>query len=180
MIQKDETEKNLPTGAIKTKLKFQKSEKTGAYIGFISQNPKTGRYCGVRQDSPYPKKVCVVDAKLSYTILQNVLYDVVCIPMKEKNGYVCISATPVQFAATVDVVYVPKAVYVVEVKFGNKVITFDPLDGKGRNHRTIAGVREILEKRVDIKDLAQVVENFNDAANEMVRNFRHDGFLSAT
>lgn len=41
---------------IYTKLKFIKSEKNGAFISFVSQNPVNGVVCGVRQDSPYPKK----------------------------------------------------------------------------------------------------------------------------
>lgn len=39
-----------------TKLKFIRSEISGAPVSFVSQNPKTGRICGVRQDSEYPKK----------------------------------------------------------------------------------------------------------------------------
>lgn len=100
--------------------------------------------------------------------------------MKDKNGYVCILANPVQFPASVEVVYVPKAIYAIDVKFGNKTITLDLFEGKDRSHRTVSGVREILEKRVDIKNLTQVVDDFVDAANELVRNFRRDGFFSAT
>ena len=82
-----------------TKLKFVKSEVSGAPVSFVSQNPKTGRICGVRQDSPYPKKICIVDKVLSSQIMMNALYDCALIPMSDKNGYVVVEAEPVQFKA---------------------------------------------------------------------------------
>lgn len=173
-IKDSVTEKEQVT-KIRTKLKFIKSDKTDAYISFVSQNPKTGRYCGVRQDSPYPKKVCVLDKKLMCEILTNVLYDVVLIPMSEKNGYVVIEATPCEFKATVETTYVPKIAYKVEVKFGNKNIVFDPFDGKKESVRNLASCRSVLEKRVDIKNITQVVEDFEHAANQILNKMFSDG-----
>lgn len=160
---------------IYTKLKFVKSDMTGAYVSFVSQNPKTGRISGVRQDSKFPKKICILDKKLACEVLPNVLYDVTLIPMTEKNGYVAIEMTPVEFKATIETTYVPKAVYIVEVKFGNKVIRFDPLDGRKDTIRTIEGCRSVLEKRFDIKDLAQVLEDFTECATKLMERFRKDG-----
>ena len=162
---------------IRTKLKFVKSDKTGAYVSFVSQNPKTGRICGVRQDSEYPKKICVLDKKLMCDVLLNTLYDVTLIPMSQKNGYIAIEAAPVQFKATIETTYVPKAIYVVEVKFGNKTIRFDPMNSRKDTVRTIEGCKGILEKRVDIKNITYVVEDFVDAATDIIRKFRNDGFL---
>lgn len=160
---------------IYTKLKFVKSDQTGAYVSFVSQNPKTGRICGVRQSSPYPKKICILDKKLACEVLPNVLYDATLIPMAEKKGYVVIEIVPVEFKATIETTYVPKAVYVVEVKAGNKTIRFDPLDGRKDTIRTIEGCKSVLEKRVDIKDLSQVVEDFVEAAAKLMDRFRKDG-----
>lgn len=160
---------------ISTKLKFVKSDKTDAYIGFVSQNPKTGRYCGVRQDSPYPKKVCVLDKKLTCEILTNVLYDVELIPMHERNGYVVISATPCEFKATIETSYIPKIQYRIDVKFGNKCITFDPMDGTKDSVKKLSACRAVLEKRVDIKDLVQVVDDFDAAANSLLNRMFADG-----
>ena len=173
-IKNSVTEKEQPT-KIRTKLKFIKSDKTDAYISFVSQNPKTGRYCGVRQDSPYPKKVCVPDKKLSCDILTNVLYDVVLIPMSEKNGYVVIEAVPCEFKATIETTYIPKIAYKVEVKFGNKVILFDPFDGKKESVRNLQSCRSVLEKRVDIKNILQVVDDFEKAANSIINKMYSDG-----
>ena len=160
---------------IYTKLKFAKSEQTGAYIGFVSQNPKTGRIMGVRPDSEFPKKICIIDQKLSNLIVPNILYDVTLIPMKEKNGYIAIEATPVAFKATIETSYVPKAIYKVEVKFGNKTILFDPVDGKKDSVRTITGVREILEKRMDIENLQDVISDFSEAADLLMKHYNSDG-----
>lgn len=171
-----ENQKEQPI-KVQTKLKFVKSEKTGAIVSFVSQNPKTGRICGVRQDSQYPKKICILDKKLVSEVLLNVLYDVTMIPMTEKNGYVVIAMTPVEFKATISTTYVKKAIYRVEVKFGNKTIVFDPLDGKKDTIRTLKGCLSVLEKRVDIKDITQVVADFQESANKLLNYMRADGIL---
>lgn len=176
MPQNQKSERELPEGTIYTKLKFTKSDKTGAYVGFISQNPKTKRICGVRQDSEFPKKICIVDKKLAPEILLNVLYDVTLIPMKEKDGYIAIAATPVEFKATIETNYIKKVIYQVIVKFGNKTIIFDPKDGKQESRRYLSKCREILEKRVDIKNITQVVDDFVEQATKLLRRYESDGF----
>lgn len=98
--------------------------------------------------------------------------------MAEKNGYIVIDVTPVQFKATIETTYVPKAIYVVEVKFGNKVIRFDPMDGRKETIRTIDGCKGMLERRVDIKDITQVVDDFVEAATDIMRKFKNDGFYA--
>lgn len=174
-METNKIEKEQPK-RIYTKLKFVKSDKTGAYVSFVSQNSKTGRVCGVRQDSQYPKKICLLDKDLARDVLPNVLYDATLIPMAEKNGYVAIEITPVQFKATVETTYIPKAVYVVEVKFGNKVIVFDPMNGKKESCKTINGCKGIIEKRVDILDVTQVVDDFMEAATNILKRYERDGF----
>ena len=173
------TQKTMPEQSkrVQTKLKFIKSEQTGAYIAFVSQNPKTGRICGVRKDSEHPKKICVLDKKLTRDVLVNTLYDATLIPMTEKNGYVVVEMTPVQFKATIEVTYVPKSLYVVEVKFGNKTIRFDPLDGRKDTIRSLQKCRGVLEKRTDIQDIIQVVDDFMVAASNIKNRFIQDGFL---
>ena len=173
------TEQNTikaPDSAISTKIKFTKSEETGAVIGFISQNPVTKRISGVRQDCGYPKKICVLDKAIAPDILLNVLYDAVMIPMKEKDGYVVISATPVQFKATIETVYVPKAIYQVLVRFGNKTVVFDPKDGIQDTRKNLVKCRQLLEKRVDIKDISTVVDDFLVHAHHLLKRYEKDGF----
>lgn len=161
---------------IKTKLKFVKSDRTGAWVGFVSKNTKTGYIKGVRQDSEEPKVVCVVAHDISSTIKENMLYDVDMIPMKApKKGYIVISAVHHDFTARISSTVVKNAVYVVEVKFGNKTIIYDPLDGRLDSVRTIDGVVEILNARKDIKNLPKVIEDFKLAAQNVLAAYENDG-----
>ncbi len=172
---------------IHTKLKFIKSDKNGALISFVSQNPVNGVVCGVRQDSPYPKKIVIIDRGLSNNLLLNVLYDCVLIPMTPiiKNegtaqqevfipGYIAVEATPVQFKATITTKYVRGSQYQVEVSFGNKVIRFDPFRGKQETIKSLPACLAVLEKRYDVKDVMYVVENFTAAANELLDILKQD------
>lgn len=184
-----DTNKIEPTGAsvekIRTKLKFIKSERNGALISFVSQNPVTDIVCGVRQDSPYPKKIVIIDRQMAHNIFVNVLYDCVLIPMTpildektgEKNfipGYIAIEATPVQFKATVTTKYIRGIKYQVEVSFGNKVIRFDPFRGQKETLKSLPACRAILEKRYDVKDLMDVVESFEMAALNLIELMKQD------
>lgn len=167
-------QKESKVSRVYTKLKFVKSDQTGAIISFVSQNPKTGRICGVRQDSEYPKKICILDKMLASEILLNVLYDCTLIPMTERNGYVVIAAEPVQFKATVTKTYVKNNIYLVEVKFGNKTIRFDPFNGRKESIKSLPACKAILERRVDVKNILQVVEDFETAANEILALLEND------
>ena len=168
--------KKYPEGTLFTKLKFKKSEKTGMLVGFVSQNPRTGRINGVREDSEYPKQVCIVDASIAADIIIGALYNAAIVPMHQKKGYIVIEATPYQFKAEIEICYVPKACYVVNVRFGNKTITFDPKDGRKETTRSLSAVKALLEKRIDIRNVTQVVEDFVDAANTILDKYDHDGF----
>lgn len=176
-----EQEKTNKSVRIRTKLKFVCSDETGAYISFVSQNPKTGQYCGVRQDSPYPKKICVLDKRLSYSVIPNALYDVVMIPMTECHGYVVTEITPVEFKARVETAYVPGELYMVSVIFGNKSIHYDPYRGHQDCVKTIDGCKRVLENRVDIKNSIKVILDFEMAAAALKEQFEKDyanGILS--
>lgn len=183
-----DTNKIEPTGAgvekIRTKLKFIKSEKNGALISFVSQNPVNNVVCGVRQDSPYPKKIVIIDREMANNILVNILYDCVLIPMtptlNEKTGenhipgYIAIEANPVQFQATVTTKYICGIKYMVEVSFGNKVIRFDPFKGQKESVKSLPACRAVLEKRYDVKDLMDVVESFEVAAHNLLDLLKED------
>lgn len=153
---------------VRTKMKFIKSASTGFTVGFVSRNPKTGMWRGVRQDSTFPKKVCVLDKKLIPYTLLNKLYDVDMIPMRNGDGYVVIKAEPVVFAVKVNSTHVPRLIYRVEAKFGEKTIIFDPMEGQRASVRNMWGAVEALSKRTDVKDLPQAVEEFTNAAKDML------------
>ena len=183
-----DTNKIESTGAgvekIRTKLKFIKSEKNGALISFVSQNPVNNVACGARQDSPYPKKIVIIDREMANNILVNILYDCVLIPMtptlNEKTGenhipgYIAIEANPVQFKATVTTKYIRGIKYMVEVSFGNKVIRFDPFKGQKESVKSLPACRAVLEKRYDVKDLMDTVESFEEAALNLLDLLKED------
>lgn len=175
------TPEQSKTTRVFTKLKFVRSEETGALISFVSQNPKTNRICGVRQDSPYPKKVCIIDKLLAGQIFSNVLYDCTLIPMATKSdgsfsGYVVVAAEPTQFKAQVITKYDKNRTYQVEVRFGNKVILFDPYTGKKPSVRNLTECLAVLEKRMDVVNLLQVIEDFKNASNEILALMEADRF----
>lgn len=160
---------------IKTKLKFVKSNRTGAWVGFVSINPKNGCIKGVREESEEPKKVCVVSHDIACIIEPNVLYDVEMIPMKSpERGYIVVEANPHAFEAKISTFVVKNATYRVEVKFGNKTIIYDPVEGRKDSVRSIDGVLQILEYRKDINNLPQVIDDFCVAANLVATTYLSD------
>lgn len=164
---------------IKTKLKFKKSDRTGSWVGFVSVNIKTGYIKGVREDADEQKKVCVVTHELSPMIEENVLYDVQMIPMRNKNaGYIVVVAEPHAFEAKISSTVIKNAAYRVEVRFGNKTVFFDPKDGRNESVRTINGVVKYLEHRKDIRDIVQVIDQFQMAANAVLTAYKADGYGS--
>lgn len=162
---------------IKTKLKFIKSSRSGSWVGFVSINTKNKCIKGVREDSEEPKKVCVATHDLAAVIESGILYDVEMIPMKNKNaGFIVVAAEPHAFEAKIITTVVKNAVYLVEVKFGNKTIKYDPMDGRKDSVKTIEGVVSILESRKDIKNLLQVIEDFQRSANILLTTYKNDGY----
>lgn len=186
MVQDTNTAETVgkATEKIRTKLKFIKSERNGALISFISQNPVNKVVCGVRQDSAYPKKIVIIDREIAHNVIVDMLYDCVLIPMTAVPnpktgemhipGYIAIEATPVQFKATVTTKYIRGVKYNVEVSFGNKVIRFDPFRGIKETTKSINACRAVLEKRCDVRDIMDVVDDFNTAASNLLALMKRD------
>lgn len=89
-------------------------------------------------------------------------------------GYIAIEANPVQFKATVSTNYIRGVKYNIEVSFGNKVIRFDPFRGQKESVKSLPACRAVLEKRCDVKDLMQVVADFEAAAISLVDLMKED------
>lgn len=168
--------KHYPDGTIFTKLKFKRSDKADTVVGFVSQNPKDGRYCGVREDSDFPKKVCLVDKSIAPDIIMDALYDVAMIPMLNQNGYIVLEATVHQFRAVLEVDYYPRANYRVTLKFGGKSIVFDPMNPPTPAANSLSVTKELIAKRLDIKNVSQVVEDFMAAATSILHQYKKDGY----
>ncbi len=159
----------------RTRIKFTKSEETGELIGFVSRNSRTRQLRGVCENSSYGKKICVLSGDLKGSIEPGVLYDVELRPMYCKNGYVVTSAARTLFQATFETVIVPKAVYQVKITFGNKVVYFDPKDGRSRSSRTVEGVLKVLDGREDLQDREEVKRRFVGEAQSLLRRMEEDG-----
>lgn len=159
----------------KSQLKFTGPEAKGGIVGFVSRNARTGQLKGVREHSGYKKKICVLSEGLKGKIIPNALYDVELKEMHKGNGYVVTSATLVRFTPEIEVVIDKGRVYQVKVSFGNKVIYFDPLNGKSASSRTVEGVRKVLASRVDIQDMDNVLAGFTESANTVLESMAKDG-----
>lgn len=157
-----------------SKMKLAKSSDTGYIVGFASKNPKTGAWHGVRQDSSFPKKVCVLDRRLIPYTLTNRLYNVSLVPMKNKDGFVIVEASPVMFEAKVNSFHVKKQIYRVEVTFGGYTIIYDPMEGRKSSVKNLQEAVETLEKRTDIADIASVVEIFAKEATVIQSAFQRE------
>ena len=171
------TDINLRMDRIKTKLKFVKSDRTGSWVGFVSINPKNGRVFGVREDDKNPKKVCVASREVACFIEPGVLYDVQLIPMKNKSaGYIVVEAEPHAFEAKITPTVIKNVIYKVEVKFGNKTLLFDPKEGKLDSVRDLDKCAEMLKKRMDVKNLLQVVDDFLKVGQTVLSSYQNDQY----
>lgn len=159
----------------KSRVKFAKMS-NGDIVGFVSRNPATNQLKGVREDSSLPKKVCVLSKDLKGSIVPKALYDVELKPMRNGNGYVVISAIRKHFDAQIELYVKPHKVYKVIVRFGNKVIYFDPVNGKSDSSRTLAGVLEELNTRQDIANPDSVISDVIDKAQELLRLMEDHGY----
>lgn len=156
---------------IKTYLKFQRSERDKRY--FVSYVRKeNGSWKGCHESDACKKKIVLADAKVAQTLLENVLYSVTLVPMKECMGFVAISAVPVKFSATVET-FIDDDRYAVDVKFGHKLITYDP-SSPLENRRSIENIVETLRRRIDIKHPEQVIADFKESAETVLAYYKAD------
>ncbi len=160
------------TKRIKTLLKFQKSEKDKVSLVSYVRKDKSGSWKGCRETDGNKKKVVLADKQIASTMLENVLYSVTLIPMKECMGFIAISAEPVKFAANINTI-IDDNVYMVEVKFGNKTLVYDPTSNL-ENRRTISGIVNTILHRIDIKQPGQVSEDFREAAEIALAYYKSD------
>lgn len=159
----------------KSRVKFTRSPETGELIGFVSQQ-SSGKLRGVMEDSPCKKRICVLSEDLKGTIIPKQLYDVTLRAMHNGNGYVVISAEPKTFPATIETTVEHGVTYRVTVKFGHKTIFYDPWRGRSNRSKTKEGVLGELNNRHDISDLDNVISDFIDQADELLRIMKEDGY----
>lgn len=164
------------TNKIYTKLKFIRSEISGAPISFVSTNPISGQACGVRRDADVPKRICVCSSSIAETLVPNALYKCTLVPMLSGRGYVVIEAELMQFRATVLSSYIKNVAYRVEAKFGNKTVVFDPFEGGKESVRNLGVCLDVLKKRIDVQNLEQVVRDFEHAGRVILKLLDRDRY----
>lgn len=113
------------------------------------------------------KKIVFPDSSLETLIVPNMLYRCSLVPMKNGNGFIALSAKPVRFKATI-VTSCNKRGFKVEVKFGNKVIEYDPKSPE-RKRNDIAYISDNLRKRLDLENAPMVAEDFINNACIVLR-----------
>lgn len=161
----------------KTQVRFIESKETGELICFVSRPGKKRELKGVYENSRFGKRICVLADNLKGIIQTDILYDVELKAMRNKNGYIVVAAKPAQFEAKMETVIVPKAVYRIEIVFGHKHVHFDPKDGKSHSYRTVEGVVELLNDRVDLLNKEEVIVMFKKRARLVLDQMRVDGYV---
>lgn len=147
---------------IKTNIKFYKGlgGVESRLYGLVTK--VQGSWRGCRETDECKKKIVFVDPSISKDIIPNALYICSLIPMRKEEGFIVKSAQLVKFKAIVET-KITKNVFRVSVKFGNKVIVYDP-SSKEKRHKDIRGIAESLRKRVDVLDANGVAEDFLNSA----------------
>lgn len=146
---------------IKTNIKFYKGLDNIAdrIYGFVTK--VNGSWRGCRKEDE-KKKIVFVDASIAKDIIPNVLYSCSLIPMRNDEGFIVKSATVIKFEGLIRATC-NKNVFVVSVKFGNKLYIYDPSSKEGRKN-DIKAIADILRNRIDLVDAFNVAEEFVNAA----------------
>lgn len=146
---------------IKTNIKFKENER-GIFQGFVTKN-KRGSWRGCREDDDVSKKIVLLDPRqVTIPIKDNTLYQCSLIPMRNDGGYIVIHAKPVQFVARTETI-AHNNVYRVIVKFGNKIVIYDPTS-KFEKQNNIQAIANFLRNREDLRYANAVAEEFLDCA----------------
>lgn len=144
-------------------IKFTKNKMNDSLAGYVTKS--NGSWKGCRSTEKCRMKIVLPGQEVKDTMMENVLYRTTIIPMREKDGFVAIKIEPVQFEARIETKFRGRQ-YSIEVRFGHKRLVYDPFDKRDNKCRKdIKVFLRTLESRPDIKDIAQVVEDFNEAVN---------------
>lgn len=146
---------------IKTNIKFYKGlgNMADRIYGFVTKI--NGSWRGCREEDS-KKKIVFVDAAIAKDIIPNVLYSCSLAPMRKDEGFIAKSATIIKFEGMIRTTC-RKNVFVVSVKFGNKLYIYDP-SSKDKRKRDIKKIADTLRNRVDLIDAYNVAEEFINAA----------------
>ena len=80
-----------------------------------------------------------------------------------------------KFHAHIEISYVPRCLYVVNVRVGRRVITFDPKDGQKRSVRLLSEAVEYLKsKREYINDFPRVLTDFVESGRAILQKLSEE------
>ena len=142
-------------------IKFEKHRDFATLVGFTTR--RNGSWMGCYATDPCKKKVILPDKELSGTLMEHVLYRATLIPMRGKEGFVAINATPVKFNARIETISNSDGSWRIEVKFGHKRLVYDPGATNNRHRSDLGTFLGTLSKRVDIAALPMVMDDFMEA-----------------
>lgn len=149
------------TQRIKTNIKFYKglNNAQDRLYGFVTKS--NGSWRGCREDV-VKKKIVFVDPTIAADIIPNVLYSCSLLPMRNDEGFIVKSASIIKFTGMISTTC-RKNVFLVKVKFGNKIIIYDPSSTEIRK-RDIKAIADMLRNRVDLENAHGVAEDFISSA----------------
>lgn len=146
---------------IKTNIKFYKGldNVEDRLYGFVTKS--NGSWKGCRESEP-KKKIVFVGSSVTDNIIPNALYQCSLVPMVNKDGFIATSATLIKFQGTI-ITTCKKGIFVVKIKFGNKMLIYDPAS-KERRRRDIQGIANNLRNRHDLENSQDIAEEFISSA----------------
>ena len=154
---------NKKHSIISTFIKFSYDENTKTFLAFVRKKTKEKLWIGCRERENCKKKVVVPSGQLVELVIPDVLYKAELIPMKNDKGFIATKIEIVKFPAGIETTIKPNR-FKAEIKFGNKVVIYDPQKGRQENRRFLPKVMDILKARVDIEDKENALEQFYNAA----------------
>lgn len=166
-MAKKENAKIIPVN-----LKFHFSKRVpGKLVSYVTRRNSSWR--GVNETDEYHKKVVVIGVQVK-NVIEGVLYNAMLIPMIEKDGFVAIKVTPVQFEPKMETLFHKSGDYYVKITFGNKVMVYDPKVSNPVSS-DVSLFKKRLCNRVDIKNLNRFIEDFDTVVNTLsVYQKKHD------
>ena len=146
---------------IKTNIKFSKGldNREDRLYGFVTKIGGSWRGCRGEAER---KKIVFVDTAIAKDVVPNVLYSCSLVPMRKEGGFIAKSATVVKFKGVIRTIC-RKDVFVVSVKFGNRIYSYNPSNDE-EHKNNIQRIANALRNRIDLVDAYNVAEDFINAA----------------
>ena len=159
-----------------TNLRFTLSERDSKLIAFVYET-KEGVLRSCREETRVRKSIVLPTQEVSENLIAGVQYECDLRKMKGgSRGYVAISASPVQYSATVTPIIVKGALYRINVEWNNQRVLFDPFEGRRASVTSRERIAAYLLQRVDIQNVAEIVSIFMRESAIVESKMKADGY----